>query len=90
MLFKIVKNRNPHTGAHAGSVAALLDVFGPLYETYSAHDMVSIFHSEDFPNLFRDCYPSTCYDLSKEWNVFFIHLYWQSDRRANGFPRPVI
>jgi hypothetical protein len=89
MLFKIVKI-GIHIGAHSGNLNALLDVFGSLYEPYSAHDMVSVFHSEDFPNLFRDRYPSSGYDLSKEWNVLLIHLNWQSDRRANGCIRPVI
>jgi len=79
-----------HTGAHAGLGNALLDVFGPLYEPDSTHDMVSIFHSEDFPNLFRDRYPSSGYDFSKERNVLFIDLNWQSDLRADGCVRPVI
>ena len=89
MLFKIVRNEHP-AGAHAGSVNALLDVFSPLYEPHSAHDMISVFHSEDFPNLFRDSYPSSGYDLSKERNVLLIHLNWQSDRRADGCIWPVI
>lgn len=83
MLFKIVKI-GIHTGAHAGPIIALLDVFGSLYETYSTHDMVSILDSKDFPNLFRDRYPPSGYDLSKEGNVLLIYLNWQCDRRANG------
>ena len=89
MLFKIVKI-GIHTGAHAGSVAVLLDVFGSLDEPYSAHDMVTVFHSEDFPNLFRDRYSSACYHFCKERNVLFINLNWQSDCRASGCVRPVI
>jgi hypothetical protein len=89
MLFKIVRNRNPPR-PHAGSIRALLDVFGSLYKPYSAHDMISVFHSEDFPNLLRDRYSSSGYDLGKEGNVLLVHLNWQSDRRANGCIRPVI
>jgi hypothetical protein len=79
-----------HIGAHSGLVDALLDVFGSLYEPHSAHDMVAVFHSEDFPNLFRDRYPSSRYDFGKEGNVFFIDLNWQSGLRADGCIRPVI
>jgi hypothetical protein len=82
MLFKIVRNGHPHWGP-LGLVDALLDVFGSLYEPHSAHDMVAIFHSKDFPNLFRDRYPSSSYDFSKEGNVLLIHLNWQSDLRAD-------
>ena len=76
--------------AHSGSFAVLLDVFGSLYEPYSTHNMVTVFHSEDFPNLFRDRYPSTCYDLRKEGNVLLINLNWQSDCRASECVGPVI
>ena len=89
MLFKIVKI-GIHIGAHVGSLAVLLDVFGSLYEPYSAHDMVTVFHSEDFPNLFRDRYPSTRYYFGKERNVLFINLNWQSDCRASECVGPVI
>jgi len=73
-----------------GSVAVLLDIFGPLYQTYSAHDMVTVFHSEDLPNLFRDRYPSTCYYFGKERNVLLINLNWQSDSRTAECVGPVI
>jgi hypothetical protein len=89
MLFKIAKT-GIHTMAHAGSVTVLLDVFGSLYEPYSAHDMVTVFHSKDFPNLFRDRYPSTCYYFGKERNVLFVNLNWQSDCRASECVGPVI
>ena len=79
-----------HTGAHAGSVAVLLDVFGSLYEPNSAHDVVTVFHSEDFPNLFRDSYPSTCDYFGKERNVLFVNLNWQSDCRAPECVGPLI
>ncbi len=79
-----------HTGAHAGSVTVLFDVFGSFYEPYSAHDMVAVFHSEDFSNLFRDRYPSTCYYFGKERNVLFVNLNWQSDCRASECVGPVI
>jgi len=79
-----------HAGGHAGLNRALLDVFSSLYEPYSTHDMVSVFHSEDFPNLLRNRNPSSGDDLSKEGNVLLIHLNWQSNRRANGNIPPVI
>ena len=76
--------------AHAGSVTVLLDVFGSLHEPHSTHYMVTVFHSEDFPNLFRDRYPSTCYYFGKEGNVLFVNLNWQSDCRALECVGPVI
>ncbi len=77
-----------HATAHAGPVDALLDVFSPLYQAYSAHDVVSVFHSEDFPNFFRNCYPSSGYDFCEEGNVLLIHLNGQSDCRESGCARP--
>ncbi len=76
--------------AHAGSVTVLLDVFGSLYEPYSTHDMVTVLHSEDFPNLFRDSNPSPRYYFGKEGNVLFVNLNWQSDFRASECVGPVI
>ena len=62
----------------------LLDVFSPFHETHPTHDMVSVFDAEDLSDFFRNCNSSSCYDLSKERDVFFVDLYGQIDRSTTG------
>jgi hypothetical protein len=56
------------------SFGFLLYVLGPLYEPHAAHDVISIFHAEDFPNLLWYGDSSARYYLSEEGNVFFLNL----------------
>ncbi len=41
--------------------------------------MVTVFHTEYFPDLFRYSNPAAGYDLGEKGNVLFVHLNWQSD-----------
>ena len=52
----------------------LFDVLGSLHEPHAAHNVVSIFHAEDFSYLFRYSDSPTCYYFSEEGNVFFLNL----------------
>ena len=52
----------------------LLYVFGVFDESYSAHDVVTIFDPEYFSYFFGYCYPSACDYFCEEGNVFFLDL----------------
>lgn len=52
----------------------LLDFLGLLDEPDAAHHVISVFHAEDFSDLFRNGDAASSDDFCEEWNVFFIHL----------------
>jgi hypothetical protein len=62
------------TKSEERSLKFLLYVFGPFYEPYAAHDMVSILDAEDFPDFFGYSDSSARYYFSEEGNVFFFNL----------------
>jgi len=62
------------TKSEERSLKFLLYVFGPFYEPYAAHDMISILDTEDFPDLFRYSDSSASDYFSEEGNVFFLNL----------------
>ena len=64
-------------GDKSARVTVLLYVLGSLYQSDAAHDVVAIFDSEDFSDLFWYGDSSTCDDFSEEWNVFLVNLYGQ-------------
>ncbi len=68
----------------------LFYVLGVFYKSNAAHDMVTVFYSEDLPNFFWDCNPSSSDDFSKERNVVLVDLNGQSDAASDGFVRAVI
>ena len=52
----------------------LFYVFGPLYEPYTTHDVVSIFHAEDFSNFLWYGDSSARYYFGEEGDIFFLNL----------------
>jgi hypothetical protein len=55
----------------------LLYILCSFNESHAAHHVVSIFHTEDLSDLFRDGDASTRDYFGEEWNVFFLDLDWQ-------------
>jgi hypothetical protein len=52
----------------------LLYVFGSLDKPDAAHNVVSVFDSEYFPDFFGNGYSSACDDFCEEGYVFFLDL----------------